>query len=163
MNRLLLSVFSLFLSSYVFAQVSYGDITWGNYNMKIKVSTENDSIFLNVTYTNQRDKIVDVPKLLIRLMDDSTISLEGKLLSTSNKSGGGVVVSNVIVSSNYFISEAKFPISNEQIKSFRLGVKKIRLNTSPKYHEKEWRRDKIGKKLFEAYMKSSDNSFEDNF
>lgn len=42
-------------------------------------------------------------------------------------------------------------------------MKKLRLNTSPKFHEKEWSCDKIGKKLFNAYLRSSSNSFEDGF
>ena len=61
------------------------------------------------------------------------------------------------------ISEAKFLVSKEQIMQFKKGIKKLRLNTSPKYHERAWRKDKIGKKLFNAYMNSSPNSFEDGF
>lgn len=162
-NRLFLLILFLVISSHTFSQVSYGDLNWGSYNVKVNVSTENDSIFLNITYTDYHNKIVDTPKLLIRFMDDSTISLDGNLLDTSNKTYGGVVVSGVILSANHFISEIKFPILKEQMNLFNLGVKKLRLNTSPKYHEKEWKRDKIGKKLYEAFINRSNNSFEDDF
>ena len=153
------------------AQVSYGDLSFGNYNVKINVSTENDSVFLVVTFlvaafflgADCDCKIIDRPKLLIRLMDDSVILLEGKLIGTQNLSDGGVVISGVYIASNHIVSEAKFSISTEEILSFRQGVKKLRLNTSPKFHEKEWKRDKIGKKLYECYIKSSSNSFEDYF
>ena len=156
-------LFVLALSNQVRAQVSYGDITWGSYNMRINVITDNDSIFLNVTYTDEDRKLVDTPKLLIKLMDDDVISLDGQLLSNMSKSDGGVVISKVYVASSHFISEAKFPITKEQISQFSKGIKKLRLNTSPKYHEREWRKDKIGKKLYESYKKSSPNSFEDGF
>lgn len=162
MKKLLL-LFLLIAPMMANAQVSYGDTFWGSYNMKINVSTENDFIFLNVIYTDEKRKLTDTPKLLLRLMDDSVISLEGVNMSSQSKSDGGVILYGVYVESNLFISEAKFPITKEQILLLEKGVKKLRLNTSPKFHEKEWSRDKIGKKLFNAYLKSSSNSFEDGF
>lgn len=103
------------------------------------------------------------PKLLLRLMDDSVLSLDGYMLGSTNKSEGAVMIGNTAVAINHFITEAKFPITKDQIEQFSKGIKKLRLNTSPKYHEKEWRKDKIGKKLFAKYKESSSNSFEDNF
>ena len=165
MNKIVLItlLFMSALSVQVRAQASYGDITWGSYNMKINVITNNDSFFLNIVYTDGNRKLVDAPKLLIKLMDDEVIPLDGQLLGNMSKSDGGVVVSGIYVASNHFISEAKFPISKEQISQFSKGIKKLRLNTSPKYHEKEWKKDKIGKILYESYKKSSPNSFEDGF
>ena len=151
------------LSIQVKAQVSYGSIDWGTYEMEIKVVTDNDSIFLNVIYMDTKRKLVDVPKLLIKTMDDEMIALDGQLLSSSSKSDGGVIISGIYVNSSHFISEAKFPITKEQISMFSKGIKKLRLNTSPKYHEKEWSRDKIGKVLYGNYKESSSNSFEDGF
>ena len=151
------------LSIQIKAQASYGDIMWGSYNMRINVVTDNDSIFLNIIYTDEYRKLADTPKLLIKLMDDGVISLDGQLLGNLSKSDGGVVISKVYVASSHFISEAKFPITKEQISQFSKGIKKLRLNTSPKYHEKEWKKDKIGKILYESYKKSSPNSFEDGF
>ena len=43
------------------------------------------------------------------------------------------------------------------------GIKKLRLNTSPDFHERKWRRDRIGKILYAKYMESSSNSFKDGF
>ena len=162
MKKLLLLLMIL-LPTLANAQVSYGDTFWGSYNMKINVSTENDSIFLNVIYTDEKRKLTDTPKLLLRLMDDVVISLEGVNMSSQSKSDGGVILYGGYVESNHFISEAKFPIAKEQILLLEKGVKKLRLNTSPKFHDKEWSRDKIGKKLFNAYLRSSSNSFEDGF
>lgn len=163
MRQVLISLILCCFALNLNAQVSYGSATWGTYNMKMNVVTENDSIFLQMIFTSENKKIMDSPKLLLRLMDDTTISLEGVNLGSIQKSDGGVVVSGIIISDNHFISEAKFPISKEQITKFEKGIKKLRLNTSPKFHEKEWTTDKIGKKLYEAYLKSSSNSFEDDF
>ena len=87
----------------------------------------------------------DNPKLLLRLMDDSVMSLDGYMLGSTNKSEGAVMIGNTAVAINHYVTEAKFPISKEQVESLSKGIKKLRLNTSPKFHEKEWRKDKIGK------------------
>lgn len=160
---------TLFLSILFFsllccnAQVSYGDLSFGSYNIKINVSTENDSIFIIIAYTDAKNSLIDNPKLLLRLMDDTVISLDGKMLDKHSESGGGILVYGVYVASNYLISNAKFPVTKEQIEKIGLGIKKLRLNTSPKYHEKEWKRDKIGKTLYDSYLKASSNSFADGF
>lgn len=163
MKKIFLSLCLLALSLITNAQVSYGDNFLVDYNVKINVSTENDSTFLTLIITSERLKMSDSPKLLLRLMDDTLFSLDGNLLSTSNKSEGAVMVGYTAVAINHFITEAKFPIAKDQIEQFSKGIKKLRLNTSPKYHEKEWKKDKIGKKLFAKYKESSGNSFEDNF
>ena len=135
-------LFIITISYQVRAQASYGDMAWGSYKMEINVVTVNDSVFLNIVYTDEKRKLVDAPKLLIKLMDDEVILLDGQLLGNMSKSDGGVVISGIYIATNHFISEAKFPITRELISRFSKGIKKIRLNTSPKYHEKEWRKDR---------------------
>lgn len=145
------------------AQVSYGDNFFVDYNVKINLSTENDSVFLSLILTSERLKMSDSPKLLLRLMDDNVISLDGYLLDSTNKSEGAVMIGYTAVAINHYVTEAKFALTKEQAESLSKGVKKLRLNTSPKFHEKEWRKDKIGKMLYKKYMESSSNSFEDGF
>ena len=145
------------------AQVSYGDRAFGDGNIQINVSTEKDSVYLTFIDTSWKYKMSDSPKVLFRLMNDDLISLDGKLLDSSIMNEGAVMIGNLAISSNEYITEAKFPIAKNLIELFSKGIKKVRINTSPKYHEKEWRRDKIGKKLYAKYKKSSSDSFEDNF
>ena len=163
MKRLLILLFIFCSYLHANAQVSYGDNFLVDYNMKINLSTENDSIFLTLIFTSESLKMSDSPKLLLRLMDDTVISLDGYMLGASNKNEGAVMIGHTAVAINYYVTEAKFPISKEQVEGLSKGVKKLRLNTSPKFHEKEWRRDKIGKILYAKYKESSANSFEDNF
>ena len=113
--------------------------------------------------TSENKKMADKPKLLLRFANDTMISLDGTLLSSTSQSDGAYMIGNVAIASNYFIKEAKFPLTKEQMELFKEGIKKLRLNTSPRFHEKEWRRDKIGKLLYKKYKESSGNSFEDNF
>lgn len=163
MRKLLLLLIIAFSYSYCKAQVSYGDNFLVDYNVKINLSIENDSTFLTLILTSERLRMSDNPKMLLRLMDDEVILLDGHMLVSTNKSEGAVMIGNTAVAINHYVTEAKFPIAKEQIEQFSKGIKKLRLNTSPKFHEKEWRRDKIGKKLFAKYKESSANSFEDNF
>ncbi len=163
MKKIILTFVVLAISLVTSAQVSYGDLFFVDYNMKINVTTENDSVFLSLTFTSASRKMTDEPKLLLRFMDSTVISLDGKLLASTSKSDGAVMIGNMAVASNHFITEAKFPITMQQMEMFAKGIKKLRLNTSPKYHEKEWRKDKIGKLLYEKYKESSSNSFEDDF
>lgn len=163
MRSILITLFAVIPFIMGKAQASYGDLFLVDYNIKINVSTENDSIYLSLIMTSASQQMTDDPKLLLRLMDDTVISLDGRLISSTSKSDGAFMIGNIAVASNHFITEAKFPIAREQVESLSKGVKKLRLNTSPKYHEKEWRKDKIGKKLYEKYKESSANSFEDGF
>ena len=163
MRKIIFSIYLLACSLIANAQASYGDIVFGDYNVKINVSTENDSVFLSLIMTSENKKMADKPKLLLRFVNDTMISLDGTLLSSTSQSDGAYMIGNVAIASNYFITEAKFPITKEQMELFKEGIKKLRLNTSPKFHEKEWRKDKIGKTLYKKYKESSGNSFEDDF
>lgn len=155
MKKSLLIAF-LFVSIFANGQVSFSGV-------KINLTTENDSIFLNVIYKNEKRKMDETPKLLLRLMNDDVLMLNGKLIGVQNKTEGGYMLYGVVIAANEFVSEAKFYITKEQMNQIGMGVKKFRLNTSPKYFEKEWSKDKIGKILYNKYLESSSNSFQDGF
>lgn len=155
-----LFIFIIFCSClYVKAQVSFGSAN----KVKINLITEKDSTFLTLFLKSEKLKISDSPKMLLRLMDDSVISLDGYMLGATNKSEGAVMIGYMAVAINHYVTEAKFPITKDQVESLSKGVKKLRLNTSPKLYEKEWNKDKIGIKLYKKYQESSSNSFEDGF
>lgn len=80
-KKVILSISLMVFALTTYAQVSYGDNFFVDYNVKINVSTENDSTFLTLIITSERLKFSDRPKLLLRLMDDSVISLDGIILS----------------------------------------------------------------------------------
>ena len=159
MKKYLLIILIALSYSYCKAQVSFGSVN----KVKINLITEKDSTFLTLFLKSEKLKISDSPKMLLRLMDDSVISLDGYMLGSTNKSEGAVMIGYMAVAVNHYITEAKFPITKEQVESLSKGVKKLRLNTSPKLYEKDWNKDKIGIKLYKKYQESSSNSFEDGF
>lgn len=163
-KTLLLALLLILGSAYCRAKVKYSGMYSGYmYRITISVSTEDNEAFLSVHLEDESRSIIEEPKMLVKLMNDSVITLDGKLLNSIIVSRAGVVVSNVMLPIGSYISDAKFPISHEQISQFGQGIKKLRLNTTPKYHEKEWKKDKIGKKIYEEYLECSPNSFEDKF
>jgi len=164
MKRLLPILLLLLGCAYCSAEVKYSGSHRGyHYILTISIVKENGKAFLDVLSMDRRRTQIEEPKMLIKLMNDSVIALEGKLINSNVMSRGGVVVSNIMMEASYYVSEAKYPISPEQISQFGQGIKKLRLNTSPYIHEKEWKKDKIGKKLYEEYLNCSPNSFEDKF
>ncbi len=49
---------------------------------------------------------------------------------------------------------AKFPLDEEDVELFAKGVSKVRLSTMPYTHEKTFKRDGIGKRLFREFQKA---------
>jgi hypothetical protein len=155
----LMAMMSLSISS----QVKFGNGALGDYDAQIRVVTEDNSIYLLMTFRDYDNKFVDTPKFLIKLFDDTVMELQGTNLSSSTDDNGAVIVSGVVIPFDLNVCNLKFPITLEQIESLKKGVKKVRLNTSPKYREKEWHKDKIGKAIYKEYEHSSSNSFRDKF
>ena len=65
----------------------------------------------------------------------------------------GVVIGNVVVSSNNSVGMAQFELTDEQVEMLNTGVIKVRLTTTPFVHEREFTKDKIGKRLYKAFSK----------
>lgn len=49
---------------------------------------------------------------------------------------------------------AKFPLDEGDVELFAKGVSKVRLSTMPYTHEKTFKRDRIGKRLFREFQKA---------
>lgn len=58
-------------------------------------------------------------------------------------------------------STAQFSITPEQFEILKEGVAKIRLSMTPMNHERTFKKDKIGKKLYEFFQK--EKTKDDNF
>ena len=54
-----------------------------------------------------------------------------------------------------FHSTAEYIIKKEEIESFKIGIKKIRVITVPNILEKSYKKDKLGKKLYKLYTESA--------
>ena len=70
----------------------------------------------------------------------------------------GIVSGNMVLPVTSIISSAQFSITPEQLEMIKSGVTKIRLSTTPIEHEREFTKDKIGKKLYEFYLNIRDKN-----
>lgn len=88
----------------------------------------------------------------IRTFDGDIINLKGEVvgnkneISTSKNSNGNIETQNII----YAI--AQFDILPQQFDLIKNGIQKIRLSTTPESHERYFKKDKIGKKLYQFYL-----------
>ena len=137
---------------------------------KFTIEMRSDSVFLIVNVISPDVKIMEDAKMLIKFYDNSIIKLTGErkdvgLLTSVSGSVFGVNGQTYggTTSTNSYFSQAEFPISKADIEKFKNGIKKIRINTSPDIHTKQWNKDKIGEKLFNQFSTLMSNSFEDNF
>ena len=105
-------------------------------------------------------------KLLLKLNDDSIMEL--KTLTKYEGTVRDVHNINGYVFSDYTIFPS-FPINEVQISKLSKGVKKIRLETTDGYRDKEFKKDKIGiaikgqYSLLQNQIKKSSNDIREGF
>ena len=133
----------------------------GNANAQVKVSAptvfgwptkctfhvediESNDLQLNMTLTGFVS-LPEKPSLLLKLTDDSILELQGKRTFAAVEQ---------MMGTDTHKEAASFPLTRGQLDMIAKGVKKLRLDTQPKFFEKEWRNGKFGKQLYKDYQKS---------
>jgi len=102
---------------------------------------------------------VNDPVMMLRTGSNEVIKLTGTNMGSRKESSSGVVIGNVVVSSNNSVGMAQFELTDEQVEMLNTGVIKVRLTTTPFVHEREFTKDKIGKRLFKAFSKQKNEEF----
>ena len=97
---------------------------------------------------------------MIRTFDEEVIKLEGALIDNDTQSVG-IMSGNIMIPVPVISSTAQFIVTPSQLKSLKAGIAKVRLSTTPITHERSFKKDKIGEKLYEFYLKekNKDDSF----
>lgn len=124
-------------------------------------SIVNDTAYIVVSVQSDRLVFTDNPTMLVRFFgSDQVMQLSGIKMNTTTKHGG-IVVSNVIVPTTDFQAMAMFMVTEEQMAMFEKGVEKIRFTTVPIAHERTFKKDKIGGKIYQNYkeVKTKNESF----
>lgn len=102
---------------------------------------------------------VNDPVMMLRTGSNEVIKLTGTNMGSRKESSSGVVIGNVVVSSNNSVGMAQFELTDEQVEMLNTGVIKVRLTTTPFVHEREFTKDKIGKRLYKAFSKQKNEEF----
>ena len=125
------------------------------------VVKQNDKYYVIVTVESDRMKFLSEATMMLKTFNNNVITLNGSLIDTTTDSGAGFVVGNMIFPVTSINSTAQFEIIEEQIEFFNEGISKIRLSTIPIEHERTFKKDKIGRKLYQQYkvVKNKDATF----
>lgn len=164
MKRLLL--LSLFFAYALLAEaqvkVNFGiGLSTEDFTLRMSFNREQETPYLVVVCVSESCQWGDEPRLLIKLMNDSVMDLSGRLFSTNTASNNGVAIGNIFTSSSEIHSIALFPISEQDISRFSIGIKKIRPNLLPKSKDKEWTTDVLGVKLIKEFVRTP--TFKEDF
>ncbi len=124
-------------------------------NMKYSVTKQDTIYYIVATVKSERLSFLKEPIMLIKNFDGQVIKLYGNNIGNSSETGG-ILIGNVLCPETEIISTAQFKIMPEQFESIKNGISKVRLSTTPIVHEREFTKDKIGKKLYQFYLKQRD-------
>ena len=120
--------------------------------MKYSVAKKDSSYFIIATVSSDRLVFLSEPTLKIRTFSGDVLSFDGKVIGNDNESIG-VITGNIVLPISSIKSTAQFKVTPEQFEQIKKGVSKIRLTMTPMNHERTFKKDKIGKKLYEFYLK----------
>ena len=91
----------------------------------------------------------------IRTFNDEVLTFNGVAIGNGSESAG-IVSGNLVIPITSIISTAQFQVTPEQFEKIKIGVSKIRLSMTPMNHERTFKKDKIGKKLYKFFLKVKD-------
>ena len=153
MKKILLILF-IILGLETFAQTvgySYRPLAVDGCNLKFSVTKQDTTYYVIVTVRSERLKFLKESIFLIKNFDGNIIKLKGDLIDNGSESAG-FMVGNMMLPVTEINSTAQFRISPNQFELIKNGIAKVRLSTIPTEHERIFKKDKIGKKLYTFYL-----------
>ena len=122
-------------------------------NMKYSVAKQDTIYSIVATVRSDRMNFLTKPTMKIRTFTGKYLELRGTVIG--NGSG------NIVIPITEISSTAQFRITPQQFEILNEGVAKIRLSMTPMNHERTFKKDKIGKKLYQFYLneKQKDENF----
>lgn len=129
-------------------------------NMQYSIAKHDSAYYIIATMTSDNMTFINNPIFLIKTFKGDVISLKGEKMGDRQESTG-LVMNNMILPLAELSSSAQFNITEDQLEKFKDGISKVRLSSQPYEHEREFKKDKIGKKLYSFYKKIK--SAHDNF
>ena len=156
MKKLLFTIFCILIGIYYSVGqtigYTYKPLAAEGCSVKYNVVKQNDKYYVIVTVESDRMKFLTEATMMLKTFNNNVIKLNGSLLDTTTGSSAGIAVGNMILPITSIHSTAQFEIVEEQIEYFNEGISKIRLSTIPIEHERIFKKDKIGRKLYQQYQ-----------
>ena len=121
-------------------------------SMKYSVAKQDSRFFIIASVSSDRLKFLQEPTMKIRTTHSDVLTIKGSNIGNGSESAG-VVIGNIVYPVTEINSTAQFPITPIEFEKIKDGIVKIRLSMTPMNHEKSFKKDKIGKKLYQLYLK----------
>ena len=115
------------------------------------VAKQDSSYYIVVSIKSDRFQFLKETTMILRNFNNEVLKLEGKHIGDGSETGG-IVAGNMVIPVTELSTTAQFPITPEQMEFFSKGIAKIRITAIPMNHERTFKKDKIGKKLY-TYLK----------
>lgn len=125
---------------------SYASFRAGNGMARYTVFSDEKDLFLAVTISS--DEVIffaEEPAMTFQNFNGTTLTLKGSSLGNT-----GLFLTNAEPSTNY--ASAQFKVKPDQVDFFQNGIRSVRITTVPNIHERSFRRDKIGRKLYKELL-----------
>ena len=105
---------------------------------------------LVVSIQSEQISFSDQVHMELESLDGQLMVLEGMSLAHLMRLGQ-TPASGIILPEGMERQTAQFTMDGKAIRFLEKGISRVRLNTQPSLHEKTFKKDKIGKKLFKAF------------
>ncbi|CCX69802.1 putative uncharacterized protein [Prevotella sp. CAG:255] len=128
--------------------------------MKYSVAKQDTIYSIIATVRSDRMNFLNEPTMKIRTFTGKYLELKGTVIGNGSQSTS-IISGNIVIPVTEISSTAQFRITPQQFKILNEGVAKIRLSMTPMNHERTFKKDKIGKKLYQFYLteKQKDENF----
>lgn len=149
-------IISLTIVGNSFAQTvgySYKSLTKEGCKMKYSVAKQDTSFYIIATVTSDNMRFLSEPTMKIRTFNDEVITLSGVLIGNDSETAG-FIYGSFIIPITEKSSTAQFKIKPQQFEELNNGVSKIRISMTSMNHERTFKKDKIGGKLYKFYLKA---------
>lgn len=161
--QIILSIVLTMFSANINAQTvgyTYRPLAAEGCNMKYSVVKQDTAYYIIATVKSDRLNFLKESTMLLKTFDGEVIKLYGSHIGSGSETAG-IVSGNIVLPVTEISSTAQFKISPQQFELLKKGVAKIRLSTIPIEHERTFDKDKIGKKLYQFFLKqkNKDNDF----
>ncbi len=153
--RIILLLFCVVLGFNAKAQTvsyTYKALAAEGCNMEYSVAKQDTIYSIVATVRSDRMNFLAEPTMKIRTFGGKYLELRGTVIGNGSQSTG-VISGNIVIPITEISSTAQFRITPRQFEILNEGVAKIRLSMTPMNHERIFKKDKIGKKLYQFYLK----------
>lgn len=109
--------------------------------------------YIVATVHSERMHFGSESDMKVRTFNDEVLTLKGEVVSSGSQTSG-IISGTVVIPVTELITTARYAITPEEFEILNHGVAKVRLSMVPVNHERTFKKDKIGKELYQFYLKA---------